>query len=422
MYDAFMSLGHPPVGQAQRTAWQLVADRTFGTIFWGKFISVFAVWAFTIAAAIVTYEVTGSALLVGVVGAAQYLPQLVLGPWSGKQSDKHGAVPQILGGRVLCALAAITLGCVLLKFDDDAHGAVFLFVAAFATGIGFAIGSPAMQAIVPQLVTREELPTAASLNTVPMIVARAVGPAAGGFLLVHIGSGWTFIVVGVCHAIFACALLTVTRPAHAAHERDTSVRGALRFVWSDRTSFVLLLGVAAVALGAEPSTSLAPVIARELGGSASVAGVIASTFGLGGVSGFLLQVSVVSRMSSARQASVGLFAMAAGLVVASAGYVRPALFAGMVITGMGMSWALSGLTALLQSRTPDALMGRVMALWLAAFGGSRPVASFASGGLADLFSARVSLSVTALAMVVVAILATPLRLDGQTPSLRGADQ
>jgi predicted MFS family arabinose efflux permease len=402
-----------------RSAWQLVADRQFGTIFWGKLVSVFAVWAYTISAAIVGYEATRSALFVGLIGAAQYLPQLVFGPLSGKASDKYGAIPQIVAGRVACALAAAALGYYLSAAGDDSDIRGPLLCASLMTGIGFVIGSPAMQAIVPKLVTRQELPVAVGLNTLPMVVGRALGPAAGAFMLVHLGPGWTFVVVASCHAIFACAVLITTWPARDSSESDTRVRAALSFVWRDRTALVLLVGVAAVAFGSEPSTSLSPVIARDLGGGPSWAGLIASTFGVGAMVGFVLQVLFRGKAPPSRQASLGLTAMATGLVVACVGYVPVAIVTGMAITGMGMAWGLSGLSTLLQWRTPDALMGRVMALWLVAFGGMRPVASFAAGGIADVFSARVALSLTALSMVAMAVAARPNRLRDRASDVRG---
>ena len=79
-----------------------MVDPVFGALFWGKIFSVVAVWTHGIVAAIVMYDVTGSALMVGLVGVAQFAPQLVLSPTSGKWADTGNPARQILLGRVLC--------------------------------------------------------------------------------------------------------------------------------------------------------------------------------------------------------------------------------------------------------------------------------------------------------------------------------
>lgn len=91
------------LGRTQpRNAAGLMFDPVFGVLFWGKVFSVVAVWTHSIVAAIVMYDATQSALMVGLVGVMQFGPQLILTPTSGKWADTGNPARQILLGRLLC--------------------------------------------------------------------------------------------------------------------------------------------------------------------------------------------------------------------------------------------------------------------------------------------------------------------------------
>ena len=89
-----------------RGAFGLMFDRVFGALFWGKMFAVVAVWTHGLVAAIVMYEATRSALMVGLVGVAQFMPQLILAPTSGKWADTGNPARQILLGRVFCVIGS----------------------------------------------------------------------------------------------------------------------------------------------------------------------------------------------------------------------------------------------------------------------------------------------------------------------------
>ncbi|MGB0970162.1 MAG: MFS transporter, partial [Mycobacterium sp.] len=85
-----------------RGAFGLIVDPVFGALFWGKMFAVVAVWTHGIVAAIVMYEATRSAVMVGLVGVLQFAPQLILSPTSGKWADTGNPARQILLGRMMC--------------------------------------------------------------------------------------------------------------------------------------------------------------------------------------------------------------------------------------------------------------------------------------------------------------------------------
>ncbi len=164
-----------------RSALGLMFDPVFGALFWGKMFSVVAVWTHGIVAAIVMYDATHSALMVGMVGVAQFGPQLILSPTSGKWADTGNPARQILLGRVLC-VAGSGFAAVWLFARPDLQGmaaAIPVLVGSLLVGFGFVVGGPAMQSIVPNLIRDGELSTAMALNSMPMTVGRIVGPATG---------------------------------------------------------------------------------------------------------------------------------------------------------------------------------------------------------------------------------------------------
>src|SRR5690606_33616461 len=98
----------------------------FGALFWGKIFAVVAVWTHGIVAAIVMYDATRSALMVGMVGVVQFAPQLILSPTSGKWADTGNPARQILLGRVLCVAGSGSI-------------AAWMFVQPGLTGLAAAV-------------------------------------------------------------------------------------------------------------------------------------------------------------------------------------------------------------------------------------------------------------------------------------------
>ena len=89
---------------------------------------------------------------------------------------------------------------------------------------------------------------------------------------------------------------------------------------------------------------------------------------------------------------------------------------GFALAGLGFGWAMTGLSTVVQERAPEDLRGRIMALWLVGFVGSRPIAAVLLGGTADLVSVQVAFAVAAVLTAVVVVLCRPSRLTGPMPT------
>ena len=402
-----------------RGALALMFDPVFGALFWGKMFAVVAVWTHGIVAAIVMYDATRSALMVGLVGVVQFGPQLLLSPTSGKWADTGDPARQILLGRVLC-VAGSGFAAVWLFVDPSLQGmaaAIPVLIGTLLVGFGFVVGGPAMQSIVPNLIRDGELSTAMALNSMPMTVGRIVGPASGAYLAAHLGSASGFAVSAALHLVFTIFLVLVRFPSPPQRRigADYRVRTAVRYVFGDRPLLLALIAVATVGIASDPSITLTPSMADELGGGTRLVGILSAAFGVGAAVGMVMLALMRGRMVSERVSTIGMAGLAAGCAVLAIGTTPTVAIAGFAIAGLGFGWAMTGLSTVVQERAPEELRGRIMALWLVGFLGSRPIAAALLGGTADLVSVHAAFAVAAALSAIVALLCRPSNLVGRLP-------
>ncbi|MDN5853343.1 MAG: MFS transporter, partial [Actinomycetia bacterium] len=365
----------PQVDNRRRGPLALVVDRQFGSVFWGKLLTATGVWVHSITAAIVMYQLTGSALFVGLVSVAQFAPQLLLTPLSGSLADRGNPVVQIVLGRLVCLIGSGLLAVWFWVVGTDDAGAASVLVCSFIVGLGFVLGGPAMQSIVPSLVRRDELESAMALNTLPMTVARVVGPAVGAYIAANHSPAISFAIAAITHAIFMVLLgvARIPRPTRRSADGDYSVRTALRHIRGDRPLMLLIVGVSAVAIGAEPAMTLAPPLSSSLSGDQGMVGWLVAAFGVGAGIGFVLHSLLHSRTEYLP--SFGLAVMAVGLLASALTPLAAVAIGAFAVAGLGFTYAMTSISTLIQRRAPDELRGRIMAIWLVGFIGTRPIAA-----------------------------------------------
>jgi MFS family permease len=394
-----------------RGALKLMWDPLFGTVFWGKLFAANGAWVHGIVAAIAVYAATGSALMVGIVGVVQFTPQILMTPITGRWADSQNPSRQILVGRVLSAIGSGSIAAVLVM-APDIHGtaeAVVVIVGSTVVGIGFSIGGPTLMSILPILIREGELATAMTLNSVPMTAARMAGPAVGAYITAHFGAETGFALAAGMQLFFVALLAIVKLPPQPARPpgSDGRMRAALHYVRHDRRLLVALVAVAAVAFSADPSLTLAPSMAEELGGGTSLIGALTTAFGVGAVVGLVVLALLRGRLSSSWTTCSGVWILGAGLALTAVAPTSETALAGFVLAGAGFTWATTGLGIAIQERAPDALRGRIMALWIVGFLGSRPVAALVFGATADALSVRIAFLIAAAVMLVIALMCRP---------------
>lgn len=395
----------------------LIADRNFGPYFAGNLSSNIGTWFQQVTTAVVVFEITGSTFMVGIAGVSQFLPALLLAPWTGATADRLDrrrllVVTQSTAAAATAILAAVTITLGLERFP----AAWPVLATAFVVGLAHAFSVPAQQALVPALVPVDDLDQAVALNSVTFNLARAVGPALGAVVLVSWGPGVAFALNSFSYLVLVAALFLL-RPRAIDRPRRTSIWAGFPHLRTDPTLIVLLVGVAALGFGADPVITLTPALAQKLQNSTftdprGLVGVLISAFGVGAVLGTLVVARLRVRWGHAPVAIVGLVLLSAGIVGLGLAPTAWLALASLVVGGIGFLFGVTSLTTAIHLRIPEELRGRIMAMWGVAFLGSRPVAAFVDGLVADLVSPETA-TLAAAGVVAAGAMVLRTRLTGR---------
>ena len=384
----------------------LLRDRNFAPFLAGKILSSCGIWVQNVAAAVLMFDLTRSAFMVGAVSMVQFIGNTVLAVWAGALTDRVDRRKLLMAGRVISGAAVGVLAVLVTVFGTDGFGGPpVLLAAVLVMGIGLAISSPAMQALVPALVKREDLEPALALSSTAPSIARTVGPAIGAGLLVVGGPALAFAVAAVAHWTYVGVLTFVRgRPTPKLKERP-DLLGGVKYLLHDRNAGMLVLGVAALSVGADPIVTLTPSLADQFGNGGETVGVLATSFGVGSVAA-TMALRPLRRHVTLRLLGVGGFwVLAAGLLAVALVASVPAAVVGLFVAGLGFMMATVALNTRVQRRVPDELRGRVMALWAVAFLGFRPVAALLNGSVAELVSPQAAFAAAAVVTVAASLLA-----------------
>lgn len=407
-------------GLPPRNRRQLMMSRPVGGVMAGRIAAIHAFWIGNIASALLMFELTRSALLVGMVTFAQFVPQIVLAPYCGVRADRSDRFLQLVVGAVVAAAGPLIVVVVALLVPDSTDALVgALLVGSATVGVGFAVGGPAFQAILPALVEPQELLQAVALSSLPAVLARAIGPAVGVFVVTFFGTVAVFAVATSLFVVYLALLLLDTSRIRGrsgvsrAGSRDASLRSGLEYVRSRRALRLMLLAITAVGVGIDPVVTLTPSLADVAGFAPSKIGEWATLFGIGSVVGYGLATRVQTKIGSAQAGVIGLTLILIGLLgVLTAGLPGSVRVASLsfALLGVGFSLAVSAYTYLIQGSVDDESRGRIMSFWSVAFLGSRPLAALVSGSVADVFGVQMALLFTAAIIGVVILVCQPQRI------------
>lgn len=412
-----LTIKTPATATAPRGALGLLLDRRFGAFFAARLLTSMGVWLHGVVAAIAAYEATGSAIIVGLVSAVQFTPQLILAPISGAWTDRGNIKLQMILGRGTVATGSLATAAWygFSETTSDSTGAVVVIIASLVVGLGLVIGGPAMQSATPALVSSAELPAAMALNTAPITIGRIAGPAIGALTTAGAGYASAFLVAGIASLLFIPLTAWITFPAPAGRKDGErySVREGLAFVRSDQPVLLTLIGITAVGFASEPIVTLAPPLAAEFGGDAATVGILTSSMGVGAAIGVVLTSICAARASHERTATAGILVMAFALTACAVPLPYYGAIAAFACAGLGFIISVSGLSTVLQIRLPPTMRGRVMALWLMGFVGSRPLGALTVGSLTDIISVQAGFGSVALVLLGTAAWCRPRRLREQ---------
>jgi MFS family permease len=364
----------------------------------------------TVAVGIFVTTTTGRAGWTGLVAAAAFVPNAVLGPVGGAIADRLPRKRVLIATTVVQTALAGTL--TLLAATDTARpGLVTLIV--LAAGCVMALGFPAYQALLPDLVPRDDLPGAVALSSAQWNLGRVIGPALAGVVIGFGGFEWAF-AINTLSFLAVIAVVASLRLPPPAPVRETSIAAAIRagarFASRDPGLRIVIGYMALNSLLAAPFIALVPAVALKLFGNEEFGtSLLVTAQGVGAVLMGLSLGSLFARFGSRRV----LFGVLGGLPLALVAYAgAPNLAVGAVtifVVGFLYLGALSSFVTIAQLRAPAEYRGRVMSLLMMLLGALYPLGSVLQGAIADRVGLRVTTAGAGILMAATLLVVRVLR-------------
>lgn len=388
----------------QPSRWQAAGralrHRNFQLFFSGQLISLIGTWMQSVAQSWLVYRLTGSALLLGSVGFASQIPVFLFAPLGGITADRYNRRHIVIGTQVAALLLAFVLAVLTLSGKIQVW---HVFVLASLLGVVNAFDIPGRQSFLVDMVGKEDLMNAIALNSSMFNGARVIGPAIAGILVAKIGEGWCFFANAVSYiaVIIGLLMMRVQNPARAsmASPFEHMMEG-FRFVNRTAPIRALLMLLGLVSLVGMPYVVLMPIFADKiLHGGARGLGILMGATGVGALFGALTLAFREGVKGLGRWVALCCAGFGASLLIFSLSHSFWISVILLLPVGYCMMLQMACSNTLIQVMVPDALRGRVMAVYSMMFMGMAPIGALLGGALADRLGAQVTVAVGGMASV-----------------------
>ena len=408
------------VAESRGLRWQAAGralrHRNFQLFFSGQLISLIGTWMQTVAQSWLVYRLTGSGLKLGAVGFASQIPVFLFAPLGGIVADRTNRKHVVISTQVASMLLAFVLAALTLSHRVQVW---HVFVLAALLGVVNAFDIPGRQSFLVDMVGKEDLMNAIALNSSMFNGARVIGPAVAGVLVARLGEGWCFFANGVSYIAVIAGLMMMNVHAPARVSANTSPWEHMLegFQFVNRTApiraLMILLGL--VSVTGMPYVVLMPIFADKIlhHGGQEFATMIGS-HDLGAVRlGILMGAAGVGALMGALTLAMrsGVKGLGTWISVCCAGFgVSLMLFSFsksfwlsvllLLPVGYFIMLQMSSSNTLIQVMVPDALRGRVMAVYSMMFMGMAPLGALLGGALSDRLSAPLTVTIGGFASVM----------------------
>jgi MFS family permease len=379
-----------------------LAHRNFRLFFFGQGISLIGTWMQSVALGWLVLELTNSAFAVGLNQALRSLGVLVFTLYAGVVVDRVDKRRLIVWTQVLQMLEALALA--LLVWTKTATTWQVMALAVLF-GIVTAFDIPARQALLVDLVGRDNLMNAIALNSSMFNAARIVGPAVAGVLIGATDVGMCFLLNGLSYLAVLAALFAIRLPSFVPRPLQYSAwvgfRQAVAFIRSDPRVSTIVILVAVFSVFGFGFLVLMPVVARDVVHTdARGYGVLMAAVGMGAMLGALALALAGRRVQQGRallQSGAAFAALLVGFAVTRS-FGLALLLLALVGCAMIITTALAN--TILQTLVPDALRGRVMAFYAFVFVGMAPLGAFQAGLVAEHRGAPIAIALGGVVCLV----------------------
>jgi MFS family permease len=384
--------------------------RNYRLWFTGGFVSNIGTWIGRVGQdwLVLTVLTNGSATALGTVTGLQFLPFLLLAPWTGLIADRFAKRRVLLLTQSMLALNSLVLGVLAVTGSAQLW---HVYVAALLQGITTAVDNPARQAFVAEMVPDDKIANAVALNSASFNSGRLVGPGVAGLVIAAWGTGEA-LLLNTLTFLFVIAALLLVRPAELRPVPAAKGRGGIRqgFAYVRRRRDIQLVLVLVFVLGTfgmNFQITMALMATQVYDKGAGEFGLLGSIMAVGSLAAALLAAR--RRVPRLR---VLLLALAGFVVAAALAATAPTYWlfaAALVPVGLTALTAMTTANAMVQTRVAPEMRGRVMALYMAILMGGTPVGAPMIGWVAEQFGPRWTIGVGSVA-VALAVAAVSVRL------------
>ena len=374
-------------------------------IFWiGALLSNTGSWLLNLTVPFVLFQLTGSALWVGAAVAAQFVPMFLLSPWGGSLADHLPRRRILLVMQSAMGLVALALWA---AWAADLRDPLVLLGLMALIGAFNGLSMPSWQGFVHDLVPREDLLSAVTMNSLQFNAARAIGPALAGVLLATLGPAWAF---GINALSFGCVILALVlvragRDAVRTVRTSSVVRqfsSALRYVATQPGLIMSMVIAATIGFLGNPVFSFTVVFAGGVFDVGPVAlGFMNAVLGIGAFAAAPIVGGARWAPRLSRLVAIGLVTYTISLIAFS---MAPGYAVGLValfLIGACFLTVVATINTATQVIVADEFRGRVLAMRLMVFTLAAPLGSLAWGGVADILGARVAMLIAGVLMGIV---------------------
>jgi MFS family permease len=358
-------------------------------LFWtGNFLSNIGTWMQNIAAGWLVLQLTNSAFWLGVVGFSSSFPILLFALIGGVIADHVNKRKLLMITQSAMMIFAFIMSALAFFKVITVHEIVLL---ALGTGIAMSLNTPSYQAIMPQLVPREDLTNAIAINSAQFNMSRVLGPTLGGFAMALVGVAGNFFLNGLSFLAVLVALTRIRYIEPANHQEGhlwEKMKQGFAYVFRHPAMSSLILQVGIGSLLAIPHLIFVPYFARDvLGTGESGLGLLMACSGAGA---FIGAITIASLTHIRRRgffivgASVGFYAAIIAFTFSRNFYLSGFL---LMLAGYCMIISVAMINSSIQHLAEDNMRGRVMSIYSTAFLGLPPIGCLLAGSLARVISA-----------------------------------
>jgi MFS family permease len=380
--------------------------RNYRLFFSGQGISLIGTWMQRIAMPWLVYDMTGSALLLGVVSFTGQIPTFLLAPVAGVLTDRWSRYRVLLVTQIISMIQASVLAWLCLSGLIQIWHILGLSIVL---GCINAFDVPARQSFVIDMVgKKEDLGNAIALNSLMFNIARLIGPSVAGILLAITSEGVCFLINAISYIFVVISLLMMQLDISEVRKKKSEILKELKeglnytFGFAPIKHLLLLLGL--VSLSGMSYSVLMPVFARDvLHGDSHTYGFMMGAAGFGALMGALSLASRKNVLKLGRLVPVAAILFGSGLILLSYSRYFSISLIIMVLVGMGLMLHTAASNTILQTITEDDKRGRVMSFYTMAVMGTAPFGSLIAGGLAKVIGAPGTVLVAGISPIIAAL-------------------